>query len=102
MPAPRVPDLGIAGVDQEPVEPRLQATVVAQGRQLAPGNEEGLLDRVLRPDHVAQDPIRNGVEPIAVLEDKAGKGLFVPSLRATDEVGVHRISFSRRVLVHRV
>jgi hypothetical protein len=89
LPAPRMPDLGVAGVDEEPIEPRFQATVVAQGWQLPPGDEEGLLDRVLCSYGIAQDPIRDGVEPIALLEDEAGKRLLVPSLCATDEVGAH-------------
>jgi hypothetical protein len=40
LPAPAVPDLGVAGVDQESVEPRFEATVVAQAGQLSPCDQE--------------------------------------------------------------
>lgn len=98
MPAPRVPDLRIAGADKEPVEPGLQTAVVSKGGQLSPRDQEGLLDRVLRSADVAQDPIRDGVKPIAELEDKRRERFLVAPLRTIDEVWAHRASFTARLL----
>ena len=42
-------ELVVAGVDEQPVEPRSEPFRVAKLRELAPGQEECLLDGVLRP-----------------------------------------------------
>ena len=89
LPAPDAPNLGAAGVDQEREQPRFESLWVAQAWKLAPGDQERLLDSVLCSCRVAQDPIRDGVEPIAKAIDKRGKRLLVLSLRAFDEVDVH-------------
>jgi hypothetical protein len=43
------PDLIDAGVDEQSVHPGVKAIRVAQGGQIAPGADEGVLDRVRRP-----------------------------------------------------
>src|SRR6185436_17349542 len=52
LPARGVPNLGVARVDQQPVQPRFQAIVIAQVAQLPPRVQERLLDRVLRSTRV--------------------------------------------------
>jgi hypothetical protein len=89
LPASDAPNLGAAGVDQEREQPRFESLWVAQARKLAPGDQERLLDGVLCSCRVAQDPIRDGVEPIAKAMDKRGERLLVLSLRAFDELDVH-------------
>lgn len=98
LPAPRVPDLGIASADQKSVKPGFQAAVIAQRGQLAPRDQEGLLDRVLRSAGVAQDPIRDGVEPIAELRDERRERFLVAPLRTIHEVWAHRASCTARLL----
>ncbi len=51
----------IAGIDDEPVRPRVEAIRLAKGRQLAPGDQEGLLGGVLSEFGVAQDPISTAI-----------------------------------------
>lgn len=89
LPPLGMPDLGVTGVDEESVEPCLQATVVAQGRQFSPCDQEGLLNGVLCSAGIAQDPVRDGVEPIAETKDECGERVFVASFRAIDEFRVN-------------
>ena len=53
-----------AGVDDQPVEPRIPAVRVAQFRQSLPGSDQRFLDRVLRPMRVAHDQPGKGVESV--------------------------------------
>jgi hypothetical protein len=52
------------------MEPDLVARHVAQPRQAAPGEKECLLDGVLGPLRVTQDPIRDRVAPATVEVDE--------------------------------
>ena len=44
---PTTPGLGVAGVNEDSVVPRLEAIEVTQGRELAPHRDEGCLDGIL-------------------------------------------------------
>jgi hypothetical protein len=44
-------------VDDEPVEPRLEAGRIAQVEQIAPGSQERLLRGVLGPMAIAKDAV---------------------------------------------
>ena len=55
-PAPMPAQLLVTGIDEQPMEPWTEAFRIAQPREFAPGEEECLLDGVLRPLRVAQDP----------------------------------------------
>ena len=56
--------LVVAGPDQKPVEPRVEAGGVTERREVAPRLQERRLDRVLGPIPVVNDPHRYGVETI--------------------------------------
>ena len=78
-PAPVPTCLLVAGVDEEAVEPGLEALGVAQPRELAPGKEERLLDGVLCPLNVPEDPVRDRVAAVAFQVDELGEGALVAS-----------------------
>ena len=63
-PAPRLPRFRVAGVDEDAVQPGVEALDLAEPREFPPGRDEGLLYGVLGPIDIAQDPMRDGVEPI--------------------------------------
>ena len=90
LPPPRVADLGITRVDEQAEHPRLDTAVVTKRAEFPPSRQEGLLDRVLGSIGIAQDPVRDAVEPIAQGDDEGREGLLVPMLRAIDEVVAHR------------
>ena len=67
------------------MEPDLEALGVAQPREFAPGEEECLLDGVLGPLHVPEDPVRDGVAAITVQVDELGEGDLVALPRPLDQ-----------------
>jgi hypothetical protein len=71
------------------VEPDLEAFGVAQPRELAPGEEECLLDGVLGPLDIAKDPIRDGVATVAVQIDELLEGDIVARLCPFDQPRPH-------------
>ena len=73
-PAPMPAQLLVTGIDEEPMEPWAEAFRIAQPREFAPGEEECLLDGVLRPLRIAQDPIRDRVAQVAVEVDELREG----------------------------
>ncbi len=64
---PATPRFGVARVDEDPMEPRLEAIEVAQGGKLPPHLDEGHLDGVLGEVRVAQDPMRDEDAAVADL-----------------------------------
>ncbi len=55
------PELIAAGVEEEPVQPGLEAIGIAQSRQVPPAADERLLDGVLGTIRVPQDESSRGV-----------------------------------------
>ena len=58
--------LRVALVDEELRRPRDEAVRVSEVRELAPRADQGLLERVLRQPRIAQDPLGDRVQPVAV------------------------------------
>jgi hypothetical protein len=81
--------LGVAGVGEDAVEPRLEAGRVTQGPEFGPGRDQRGLDGVLRQVEIAEDPHR---DPEASVAHRAREGVErfrVPSLRQADQLLVH-------------
>ena len=94
-PRPTTPGLGVAGMDEHPTQPGLEAGRVAECRELTPGGDEGALQGVLREVGVAQDPGRDRVHPVAGRMDQLRECLAIPIPCANDEI-VHRVSLCDR------
>jgi nitroreductase len=73
-------------VDEEHPEPGLESIGVPEGRELAPGGDEGALQRVLGEVGVAQDPRRDRVHPVAGLADQPPERFAVAPHRPLDGV----------------
>ena len=71
------------------MDPGLEALGIPQVRQPAPGQDEGVLQRVLGEPRVAQDPVRDRVERVADLVHQDGKRLSVAPTGPLDEVSIH-------------
>ena len=89
IPAPTPVGLDVAGPDEDPGQPRLEPIGVAKRREVAPGVDEGDLDRVLGSIEIAQDPIRNRDESIAGDGHQAGVRVLVTFDRQLDECSIH-------------
>jgi hypothetical protein len=88
-PSPLGPRFGVTGVDDETVEPCLEARRVAQGRQVAPGAQERLLRGVLGAVVIAKDAVG---EAVAAIDRGAGErreGVAIASARPFHEVDLH-------------
>ena len=79
----------VAGVDEDAMDPRLEALGLPQVREPAPGEHEGVLQRVLGETRVAQDPLGNRVERIADLVHQDGERLTIAPTGLLDEVSIH-------------
>ena len=71
------------------MEPGLEALRIAQPRELAPGEEECLLDGVLGPLDIAKDPVRDGVAAVTVQVDEVREGDVVAVPRPFDQPRPH-------------
>ena len=86
----------MAGVDEQPPQPRLHAIRVAQPWQLLPGPDEAFLDGVVRAVEVAQDPVGQRIQAI---ERHRGEGLecvMIPMPCLFHEISVHQVVPFRR------
>ena len=79
-------ELVVDGADQQPVEPRIEPTDVAQGRKVAPAADKGLLGRVLRPVGIAQDQPSKCVQAIDDAGGENVEGLAFTLPRPFDEL----------------
>jgi hypothetical protein len=88
-PSTMAAQLLVACIDQEPIQPRRETLGVAKPRELAPGEEECLLDRVLGPIAIAKDPIRDAVAQVAVQVDELREGNVVAITSPFDQPRPH-------------
>ena len=88
-PVTRTLNLVVAGVDEDAVYPGLEAVGIPQMWQPAPGEDEGVLQRVLGESRVAEDPVGDGVERIADLVHQDSERLAITPSGPLHEVSVH-------------
>src|SRR5206468_10224327 len=90
--APVPPPAGfrVTGIDEEAVEPGVEPVRIAEAGQLAPGDHQCLLHRILGPVDVAEDSLSNREEPVRAGACQDAKGLPVAQLGLLDEIAIHR------------
>jgi hypothetical protein len=88
-PAPVPTQLLVTGIHEQPMEPDFKAFRVAEPWELAPGDEECLLDGVLCATDIAKDPICDGVAAVTVQVDELFKGDIVPISRSLNQPRSH-------------
>ena len=81
--------LVVAGVDEDSMDPGLEALRIPQPRHLAPGQDEGVLQRVLGQSRVAQDPLCDRLERSTDLVHQDGERLTIAVTGLLDEERVH-------------
>lgn len=85
-----------AGVDGQPVEPTVEAVRVPESRQIAPGPDQCLLDRVTREFGVPEDESSRRVQPRKTQVDKIGEGVMIAPLRPLDSVPLVHVRLDPR------
>jgi hypothetical protein len=86
----------VAGVNEDSVDPGLEAVRLPQVRESAPGDDEGVLQRVLSPTAITQDPERDGEEDVTDLVYQDGECLPIAPTGLLDEVSIHPSTSGRR------
>ena len=89
-PPPRRPQGVEATVGRDPEQPPSHGRPCLKTRDAVPGGQERLLDLVLRILDGAEDPVTVHVELAPMPVDEVAERLLVASLRAGDEIAVHR------------
>ena len=77
-----------AGIDHQPVQPGVEAIRVTEPRQIAPGADEALLDRILCQVRVTEDQSGGCVQSPEGAIDELGKGVMIASLRPFDTLSL--------------
>ena len=88
MPA-AAPGLVHAAADEEPMQPGIEAVGIAEGRQVAPGTHECLLDRVLGLVRFVEDQPCDRIESGESRSDEHGEGVMIASSRPIHELSLH-------------
>jgi len=83
------PELIAAGVEEEPMQPGVEAIGIAQRGQVPPASDERLLDGVLRAVGILQDESSRGVEPTDRGACQQRKGVMIASPCPLHEVSLH-------------
>ena len=91
------PMLLVTGVYEQPMEPGREAFRITEPRELSPGEEECLLDRVLSAFDIAKDPVRDGVALVSVQVDKGREGDIVAVACLFDQPRPHLPDSSGRL-----
>ena len=89
---PRAPfpaRLADADVDQEPLEPRVEPVRIAECPQVTPGDHQRILEGILGPIDVAEDPLCDREQPIGTGTDQVDIRLPVAALSRLDEIAIH-------------
>ncbi len=76
------------GVDGQSAQPGIEPLGVAETRQVAPGADEGFLDRVARELRVPEDEAGGRVQPREGRVDQSGEGVMIASPRAVDKLSL--------------
>lgn len=77
-----------AGANDEATEPSLEAIRIAERRQVSPGADESILDRVSRELMVPEDQAGRRVQPRDKRAGKLGEGVMIASPRPLDELSL--------------
>src|SRR4051794_3375086 len=88
-PSPTAPMLLVTGIHEQPAEPGREALCIPEPRELAPREEECLLDSILSTLDIAKDPIRDRVAQVTVQVDQLREGDLVTIARLLDQPRPH-------------
>ena len=89
LPPPRTPTTSIAGMDEQPVKPPLEAVSVAHGADVDPGCDQGILYRVQRLVVGSQDQPCGPIQVLVELSDQRSEGVVVTGGGSKDKISMH-------------
>ena len=77
-------------MDEDPAQPRVESVRIAEAPQVAPGDHQRVLQGVLGPIDVAEDPLGDREEPAEARADQVDVRLPITALCRLDEISIHR------------
>jgi len=81
--------LGDANVGEEAMDPRVEPVRIAEARQVPPGDHQRVLQGILGPIDISEDPVREREESVTAELDEVDERRLVSVLRRYDEVAIH-------------
>ena len=75
---------------QEAVHPRVESVRIAEARKVTPGDHQRVLQGILGPIHIPEDPVRDREESVAAELDQVHECNLITTLRRLYEVTIHR------------
>ena len=72
------------------MDPGVEAVRIAEARKVTPGDHQRVLQGILGPIDVPEDPLCDREEPVAMHADQVDECRLVPALRRLDEIAIHR------------
>ncbi len=77
------------------MDPGVEPVRIAEARQVTPGDHQRVLQGILGPVDIPEDPLGDREEPVATRPDQGHEGRLVARLRLLDEIAIHRLPRSR-------
>ena len=74
-----------AGTHEQSMEPGVEPVRVAKARQVSPGSDESVLDRVSRELAIPEDQPGRSIQPRDGRASELGEGVMIAPLRLLDE-----------------
>ena len=69
--------------------PRVEAVRIAKAPEVTPGDHQRILQGILGPIDVAQDPLGDREQPVAADADQVDKCLPIPAAGRLHEIAIH-------------
>src|SRR5262249_5940341 len=82
--------VGDADIRQDPMGPGIESVRIAEVLQVSPGDHQRVLQGILAPIDVPEDPVGDREEPVAARLDQVDERRLVTALGPLDEVAIHR------------
>ena len=80
------------------MEPRIEAARIAEAPKVTPGDHQRILEGILGPIDIAEDPLCGRKEPVLPSEDQVDIRRPIPVLCRLDEIAVHGLRLVGRAL----
>ncbi len=85
------PDVGNTDIREESVNPGVEAVRIAEVPQITPGDHQRVLQGILGPIDIPEDPVRDREEAITARANQVDECRLITVLCRFDEVAIHRL-----------